>query len=96
MMPHLTVKSLQSEPLPAMFPRAHTAWSTTFRCSEDNSRTKCGTAPGGMEWRREMEWNGDNIIPLETASLATAHRVLEWAGNACITQQTAGEVGFRT
>jgi hypothetical protein len=29
-----------------------------------------------MEWRQEMEWNGDNMIPLETASLATAHRVI--------------------
>ena len=46
MMPQRAVKSLQSAPLPAMLPRAHTAWSTTFMCSEDSRRTNSGTAPG--------------------------------------------------
>ena len=48
--PHLTVKSRHSDPLPAMLPSAHTAWSTTLPCSDDRRRTKCGTAPGHREW----------------------------------------------
>lgn len=45
MIPQRMVNSLHSEPSPAMFPSAHTAWSTTFRCSLDSNPTNNGTAP---------------------------------------------------
>lgn len=32
-------------PIPVIFPSAHTAWSLTLECSEDNRRTNRGTAP---------------------------------------------------
>ncbi len=53
MMPQRTVKSLQSDPSPAMFPKAHTAWSTRFMCGEDRRRTNMGTAPAGRRQNRE-------------------------------------------
>ena len=59
-MPHLTVKSLHSEPFPAMLPRAQTAWSTTFMCSDPSSRTKCGTAPGHTQLGMECRHNTQN------------------------------------
>ena len=50
MMPQRTVRSRHSAPSPAMLPSAHTAWSTTFICSEDSSCTNRGTAPA---WQRK-------------------------------------------
>ena len=45
MIPQRMVKSLHSDPSPAILPSAQTAWSTTFMCSEESSFTNMGTAP---------------------------------------------------
>lgn len=58
MMPQRMVKSLHSEPSPAMFPRAHTAWSTTLWSVEERSWTNIGTAPASttvLVWWDEPE-----------------------------------------
>ena len=53
MMPHCIQKSLHWEPSPAMLPRAHTAWSTTFWWWLERRRTNKGTAPRERERERK-------------------------------------------
>ena len=58
MMPQRMVKSLHSEPSPAMFPRAQTAWSTTLWSVEERSWINIGTAPASttvLVWWDEPE-----------------------------------------